>query len=96
MVQNRNLAKAIHDVSWCELTRQLQYKSDWYGRTYHKVDRYFASSQLCNNCGYKNVKVKDLGVREWVCPECGAKHNRDINASVNILKQGMKDLKLVA
>lgn len=92
MVRNHNLAKAIHDVSWYELTRQLEYKSNWNGRVYHKVDRYFPSSQLCSVCGYKNTGTKDLSVREWICPECGSNHDRDINASINILNQGMKEI----
>lgn len=95
MVRNHNLAKLIHDVSWYELTRQLQYKSEWNGRVYHKVDRFYASSQLCNVCNYKNEEVKNLSIREWVCPECNTKHNRDINASINILNKGLRDLKLV-
>jgi len=92
MVKNHNLAKSIHDCSWYELTRQLAYKSEWNNRIYHKVDRYYPSSQLCNVCGYKNKDTKNLGVRFWICPECHTKHDRDINASINILNQGLKDL----
>lgn len=95
MVKNRNLAKSIHDVSWYELTRQLQYKSEWNDKIYHKIDRFYASSQICNVCGYKNEDIKNLSIREWTCPECNTRHNRDINASINILNQGLKDLKLV-
>ena len=95
MVKNPNLAKSIHDVSWSELIRQLQYKSEWNNRIYHKVDRFYASSQICNNCNYKNEKTKNLSIREWTCPKCGTYHNRDINASINILNQGLKDLELV-
>lgn len=94
MVKNHNLAKAISDMGWFELTRQLQYKSDWNNKIYHKVNRYYASSQLCNICGYQNKDTKNLSVREWECPICHTKHNRDINASINILNQGMKDIKL--
>ncbi len=96
MVKNHNLAKSIHDVSWYELTRQLQYKSEWNDKIYHKIDRFYASSQLCNVCGYKNEDIKNLSIREWSCPKCNTKHNRDINASINILNQGLRDLKLIA
>lgn len=96
MAQNHNLAKAIHDMGWFELTRQLGYKAEWNERIYHKVGRFFASSQLCSDCGYQNKDTKDLSVREWVCPQCGSVHDRDVNASKNIEKQGLKDLGLAS
>lgn len=90
MLKNSRLSKAISDCGWYELTRQLEYKSLWNNRVYMKINRYFPSSQLCNKCGYKNTDTKNLGVRFWECPECGELHDRDKNASINILKEGLR------
>ena len=92
MVRNHKLAKAISDVSWSEFTRQLEYKSKWYGRTYIKIDRFYPSSQICSDCGFRNKEIKDLSIREWICENCGVHHDRDINASKNILQEGMRML----
>ncbi len=88
MVKNHCLAKAISDVGWDEFVRQLEYKSQWYGRTLVKIDRWYPSSKTCYDCKHV-VEDLPLDVREWVCPKCGVWHDRDINASRNILAEGL-------
>lgn len=90
MMKNHCFARHIMDSSWGELRRQLEYKSLWRGRVLLTVDRFYASSQTCGNCGFKNHAVKDLNVREWVCPKCGYYHSRDLNAAQNILCEGLR------
>ena len=92
MVKNHNLAKSISDCGWYELTRQLDYKSDWNNRNYIKIGRFTKSSQPCSVCGYINTETKDLSVREWTCPQCGTVHDRDVNAAINILNEGLRML----
>ena len=86
------MRRNIGDVSWSEFIRQLQYKADWHGRQIIKVDKYFASSQTCSCCGNKFPITKDLGVREWICPNCNSVLDRDINAAINILNEGLKQI----
>lgn len=96
MVKNHRLAKSIQDSSWYKFTTMLEYKSKWKSNCQVvKIDTFFPSSQICSSCGYRNPKVKGLSIREWECPKCHTTHDRDINASINILNEG-KRLLLVA
>ena len=89
MLRNRKLAKSISDVSWSSFVTKLQYKADWYGREIIKIDKWFPSSQICSKCGHKDGK-KPLNIRDWTCPICHTHHDRDINASKNILTEGLR------
>lgn len=89
MVKNHKLAKAISEASWSEFRTLLTYKAEWYGRELIIAPSNYASSQLCHVCGYKNIDVKNLGLRAWKCPCCNTEHDRDMNASINLLKLAM-------
>jgi len=91
MLKNHKLAKSISDASWSTFVSMLEYKCNWYGKTLIKIDRFYPSSKTCSNCGHKEEKMP-LSVREWTCPSCGSHHDRDLNASINILKKGWLDL----
>jgi len=90
MQKNHRLAGAIADAAWNEFLRQIEYKSKRHGKILVKIPRNFPSSQICNECGTKNPEVKNLQVREWTCPVCGVVHDRDVNASLNILNEGIR------
>ena len=96
MIRNHKLARNIADVSWSEFIRQLQYKADWYGKTIIKVDKWYASSQICSCCGEQFPITKDLSIREWICPNCHTVLDRDGNAAINILREGKRILANVA
>lgn len=94
MLKNTKLAKHIADVSWGKFVQMLIYKAKWYNCQIQKVGRFFSSSQTCSDCGTKNPQTKDLSVRSWTC-ECGAEHDRDLNAAQNILNEGKKQLAIL-
>ena len=90
MQQNHYIAKSLTKNPISEIIRVLNYKAIWYNKRLIEIDRYYPSSQLCNVCDYQNRKVKDLSVRSWQCPQCGHIHDRDLNAAINIMLEGLK------
>lgn len=89
LMKNHKLAKSIGDVSWSAFVRMLEYKTNWHEKKVSKISRWFPSSQICSDCGFSSGK-KPLSVREWTCTKCGSHHDRDINASINILNEGLR------
>lgn len=90
MYQVHKIAKHLKNIPISEFIRVLKYKSNWLGKKIIEINKYYPSSQCCNRCDYKNEEVKDLSVRKWTCPKCGMIHDRDINASINIMFEGLK------
>ena len=90
MYQVHKIAKHLKNLPISEFIRVLKYKSNWLGKRVIEINKYYPSSQCCNRCDYKNEEVKDLSVRKWTCPKCGMIHDRDINASINIMFEGLK------
>lgn len=90
MSQSLHFGKSVSDNGWGMFTGFLEYKLREQGKRLIKVDKFFASSQTCSNCGYQNTQTKDLSVRKWICPKCGMRHDRDINAAINIRNEGMR------
>ena len=86
MMANHRLARSIGDAGWSKFAKMLEYKGEWYGCQVVKIDRWYPSSKMCSKCG-TIVERLPLSIREWKCPECGSIHDRDVNATVNILKQ---------
>src|SRR5205085_4030667 len=90
LARGRN-ARAIHDVAFSEVRRQLTYKSEWYGKILIEVDRWYPSSKTCSECRYTLDELR-LDERQWTCPKCGTCHDRDINAARNLLAEGLRQL----
>ena len=90
MYKVHSIAKHLNKVPMGEFLRVLKYKAEWLGKKVIEINRYYPSSQICNRCEYKNKEVKDLSVRKWTCPSCGMEHDRDFNASINIMFEGIK------
>jgi putative transposase len=90
MAQALNFGKSVSDNGWCMFTTFLKYKLEEQGKKLIKIDKFFASSQTCSCCGYKNPDTKNLSIRAWDCPECGTHHDRDVNAAINIRNEGMR------
>lgn len=94
IIKDNDFTYDIADACWSKLIGMIEYKSEWYGRTFLKVGKFFPSSQMCSGCWHKNTGIKNISVKRWVCSECGAEHDRDINAAKNILYEGKRMLSI--
>lgn len=90
MSKSLHFGKSVHDNSWGAFTNMLKYKLEFEGKYFVKIDKWFASSQICHICEYKNTNTKNLSIREWICPNCNTIHNRDVNAAINIKNEGLR------
>jgi len=90
MLQNRKLSRVIHETAWSTLIEMIAYKAGSAGKVFHQINRFYPSSKICSGCGHTLQKL-DLGIRTWVCPNCGEIHDRDHNAAKNVLKVGQND-----
>ena len=89
MFQNKRWAPKLQKIGLYKLLTMIKYKAKWYGKKFIQINRFYPSTKKCNNCGHKNKKLT-LKTREWICPECGQHHKRDINAAINILNEAIK------
>jgi putative transposase len=89
MIKNPRLSHSIGQIAWSRLVEMIKYKAKWYEKIAIQVDRFFPSSKICSNCGYKKDDLT-LAIREWICPKCQTRHDRDVNASINILNEVLK------
>lgn len=92
MIKNHKIAKSFQDTASSEFVSLLEHKARWYGKVISKINTFYPSSQLCSDCGFRNRQVKSLEIREWTCPKCGEHHDRDVNAAINILNEGLQIL----
>ena len=83
------MGSKLQKISLHKILSMIKYKAEWYGKTTIQINRFYPSSQLCNNCGYKNEKL-ELKDRDWICPKCGTHHHRDVNAAINILNEALR------
>ena len=96
LIEKKEMSKYISDASLSEIIRQLTYKSKWKNKHFYQIDTYYPSSQICNHCNTRNNEIKDLSIRSWTCKKCNNKNDRDINAAINIMWEGLiNNLKLI-